>query len=110
MLLVALGTSETAGWGIRPDEAYSPQEAYPAQYTDILCKELGVTVELHSYFPSPLADELAPLRWWNERVAGDSAMRADLAAAKILVLWVMSSHDIVPALALGQCTATGLTR
>lgn len=103
MLLVALGTSETAGWGIRSDEPYSPQEAYPAQYADILCQELGVTVELHSYFPSQLGNELAPLAWWNERVAGDPAIRADLAAAEIVVLWAMGSHDVVPALALRAC-------
>ena len=102
-LLVALGTSETSGYGIRPDEAYSPQEAYPAQYADILCKELGVPVELHSYFPSPLASGWSPLAWWNERVATDPAMRTDLAAARIVVLWAMGSHDIGPAL-LGGCS------
>jgi len=96
-LVVALGTSETAGYGIRPDEAYSPQEAYPAQYADILCKELGAPVELHSYFPSPLASGWSPLAWWNERVAGDASMRADLAAARIVLLWAMGSHDIGPA-------------
>ena len=104
LLLVALGTSETSGYGIRPDEPYSPQDAYPAQYADILCKELGATVELHSYFPSPLSSTLSPLAWWNERVAADPAIRADLAAAKIVVLWAMSSHDVVPALVVGQCS------
>jgi len=103
LLLVALGTSETSGYGIRPDEPYSPQDAYPAQYANILCKELGVTVELHSYFPSPLSNALSPLAWWNERVAADPAIRADLGAAKIVVLWAMGSHDVVPALVLGQC-------
>lgn len=104
LVLVALGTSETAGSGIRTDEPYSPQEAYPAQYADILCKELGVTIELRSYFPSQLGSELAPLAWWNERVAGDPVIRADLAAAKIVVLWAMGSHDVVPALVLGWCS------
>ena len=97
LLLVALGTSETAGYRIGPDEAY------PAQYADILCKELGVPVELHSYFPSPFADGWFPLAWWNERVATDPAMRADLAAARIVVLWAMGSHDIGPAI-LGGCS------
>jgi hypothetical protein len=103
LLLVALGTSETAGWRIRTDEPYSPQEAYPAQYADILCKELGVPVELRSYFPSQLGNELAPLAFWNWHVANDPAMRADLAAAKIVVLWAMGSHDIGPAI-LGGCS------
>ena len=65
--LVALGTSETAGWGIRTTgKAYSPGEAYPARYADILCEELGRPVELHSYFPDQLRDVQAPLAWWNE--------------------------------------------
>ena len=86
MRLVALGTSETAGWGIRSDEAYSPQEAHPARYADILCEELGRPVELHSYFPDQLSTALAPLAWWNERLSGDAAVRADLAAADVVVL------------------------
>jgi len=97
LLLVALGTSETAGYRIGPDEAY------PAQYADILCKELGVPVELHSYFPSPYEDRWFPLAWWNERVATDPAMRADLAAARIVALWFMGTHDISPAIA-GGCS------
>jgi len=97
LLLVALGTSETAGYGIGPDEAY------PAQYADILCKELGVPVELHSYYPSPIADGWFPLAWWNERVATDPAMQADLAAARIVALWFMGTHDISPAVA-GGCS------
>jgi hypothetical protein len=103
LLLVALGTSETAGWRIRTDEPYSPQDAYPAQYADTLCKELGVTVELHSYFPSQLAGGWFPLAFWNWHVANDQAMRADLAAARIVVLWAMGSHDIGPAI-LGGCS------
>jgi hypothetical protein len=81
----------------------APQEAYPAQYADILCEELGVTIELHSYFPSQLRNELAPLAWWNERVAGDAAIRADLARARVVVLWAMGAHDVIPAIFFGGC-------
>ena len=102
MRLVALGTSETAGWGIRADESHSPQEAYPARYADILCEELGRPVELHSYFPDRFT-ALAPVAWWNERLSGDEAMRANLAAADVVVLWPVSVHDVVPALMFGQC-------
>lgn len=102
MRLVALGTSETAGWGVRADEAYSPQEAYPARYADILCEELGRPVELHSYFPDRFT-ALAPLAWWNERLSGDEAMRADLAAADVVAVWALSVHDFLPALMFGQC-------
>lgn len=102
-LVVALGTSETAGWGIRTDEAYSPQEAYPAQYAEMLCRELGVPVELHSFFPSQRTNQLTPLAWWIDRVDADETLRADLAAARVVVLWAMSSHDVVPALFFGGC-------
>jgi GDSL-like Lipase/Acylhydrolase family len=104
LLLIALGTSETAGYGIRSDEPYSPQEAYPGRYADILCKELGVTVELHSYFPSQSYNEWATLAWWNEHLANDPAFRADLAAAKIVVMWAMGAHDVVRPLLFGGCT------
>jgi hypothetical protein len=103
LLLVALGTSETAGWGIRADEPYSPQEAYPGRYADILCAEIGRPVELHSWYPSQLGNELAPLSWWDERVAGDQELRADLAAADVVVLWALGSHDVVPPLLFGAC-------
>ena len=103
LLLVALGTSETAGYGIRSDEPFSPQEAYPGRYADILCKELGVSVELHSYFPSQSYNEWATLAWWNEHLASDAAFRADLAAAKVVVLWAMGAHDVVRPL-LGGCS------
>lgn len=103
-LIVALGTSETAGWGVRSDESHSPQAAYPALYADILCRELGLPVELHSYYPSQLDDGLAPLSRWIEKVEGDAAMRADLGAAHVVVLWALSSHDIVKPLFLpGRC-------
>jgi lysophospholipase L1-like esterase len=106
MQLVALGTSETAGWGIRTDESYapqySPQEAYPARYADILCEELGRPVELHSYFPDQFGGWF-PIAWWNERLSGDAALRADLAAADVVVLWPLSSHDIGPVVVYGGC-------
>ena len=94
LLLVALGTSETAGYGISADEAY------PSQYADILCEELGRPVELHSYFPG---NESAPLAWWDEHVTGDPALRADLAAAGLVVLWPLSAHDVVGPLLFGEC-------
>jgi hypothetical protein len=105
--LVALGTSETAGWGIRTDESYSPlyspQEAHPARYADILCEELGRPVELHSYFPDQLSTALAPLAWWNERLSGDEVMRSDLAAADVVVLSPLSFHDARTVLTAGKC-------
>jgi hypothetical protein len=52
---------------------------------------------------APVSPRLFPLVWWNWRVAEDPAMRADLAAARIVVLWAMGSHDIGPAI-LGGCS------
>lgn len=103
MRLVALGTSETAGYGIRADEPYSPQEAHPARYADILCEELGRPVELHSYFPAQLSTAWYPVAWWNERLSEDAALRADLSAADVVVLWPLSAHDIVPVVVFGGC-------
>jgi hypothetical protein len=101
--LVAMGTSETAGWGIRSDQSYSPQEAYPARYADLLCAGLGRPVVLHSYFPDQRSNTLAPLAWWNERLSTDEALRADLTTADVVVLWPFSVHDVVPALLFGRC-------
>lgn len=101
LVVVSLGTSESAGWGIRDDEAYSPQAAYPALYADLLCQELGVPVELRSYFPSQRGNQLARLAWWIQKVEDDAPLRADLAAADVVLLWALSSHDVVAALLLG---------
>lgn len=91
-LLVAIGTSES-------DE---PGE-YPELYADILCSELDAPVELHGYYPT---QGLAPLGWWIGKATGDEELRADLAAADEIVLWAMSSHDIVPALLLSPCAGS----
>jgi hypothetical protein len=88
-LLVALGTSETFGAGLR----LGPAAAYPALYADILCEQLGVPVELHSFYNSGMA----PLSVWNARVDNDQGLRTDLAAADVVALWALSSHDVVAA-------------
>lgn len=88
-LLVAIGTSESAGPG-----------EYPEQYADILCDELDAPVELHGYYPT---EGLAPLAWWIRKASSDDELQADLAAANEVVLWAMSSHDLVPPLLLAPC-------
>jgi hypothetical protein len=103
LVLVALGTSETAGYGIRSDEAYSPKEAYPGQYAGILCKEVGKTVELRSYFPSQSSNEWATLSWWKMKLEGDASLRAGLGTADVLVIWPLSIHQVVRPLLFGEC-------
>jgi hypothetical protein len=105
LVVVALGTSETGGSGIREDESYSPQAAYPAIYADIVCRELGVPVDLRSYYAWQYANALAPLAWWIDKVRRDAGLRADLAAADVVLLWAMSSHDVIKAQYLpGACS------
>jgi hypothetical protein len=103
VVLVALGTSETAGYGIRSDEPCSPQEAYPGQYANILCAELGRTVELRSYFPSQSSNEWATLAWWKAKLEGDARLRADLGAAAVVAIWPLSLHQVVRPLLFGEC-------
>jgi hypothetical protein len=104
LLLVALGTSETAGWRVRDDEAYSPQEAYPARHARILCTQLERPVELHSYFPSQNGNTLAPVAWWRDVVDHDQQVRADLADAGLVDLWALDSHNAVDALMFRGCS------
>jgi len=101
MLLVALGTSETAGAGLGPYGLSSPELAHPARYADIICTKLGRPVELRSYFPTV---QLAPIAWWIDRVDHDARLRSDLGKAEIVMLWAMSVHDSIEAFFLpGSC-------
>jgi hypothetical protein len=103
LLLVALGTSETAGQGLGSGELYSPGLAYPGRYAEILCAELGRPVELHSYFPSQSYNEFATVDWWHERLTGDTTLRGDLAKAGVVVIWPLSVHDAVQPLHFRTC-------
>ena len=103
LLLVALGTSETAGPGLGSGEPYSPGLAYPGRYAGILCGTLGRPVELHSYFPSQSYNEFATVDWWHERLTGDATLRGDLAKAGVVVIWPLSVHDAVQPLYFRTC-------
>jgi lysophospholipase L1-like esterase len=100
--LVALGDSNVSGWGIRTDEPYSPQAAFPGVYAGLLGPEQGVTVVLHSYFPSQTGNELRTVAEWADVVASDRSMRADLASARVVIL-LIGYHDVTPALMFGDC-------
>jgi lysophospholipase L1-like esterase len=101
--LVALGDSTTSGWYVRNDGTFHPGEAYPGVYAGMLAEEQGVNVTLHSYFPSQSGNEVRSVADWNAILADDEAMRADLAAAEVVVVWI-GFHNIVPAVFFGQCS------
>jgi lysophospholipase L1-like esterase len=100
--LVALGDSNVAGWGVRDDEPFSPAEAFPGVYASSLADEAGVTVTLHSYYPSQLGNEVRTIAEWTDVLARDPAMRADLAEAEIVVT-LIGFHDMLPVFLYGAC-------
>ena len=100
--LVALGDSNVAGWAVRSDEPYTPEEAFPGVYADLLGKVQGVTVVLHSYFPSQDDNEIRTVAEWNDVLATDRQMRADLAAAEVVIVWI-GYHNVIPVLMFGEC-------
>jgi lysophospholipase L1-like esterase len=100
--VVALGDSLVAGWGVRSDEPYTPEEAFPGVYARSLGEELGVETVLHSYFPDQLGNEVRTVAEWNAVLASDEQMQADLQGAEVVVIW-LGYHNIVPALVFGSC-------
>jgi len=100
--VVALGDSLVAGYGVRDDEAYTPEEAFPGVYAQSLGEQLGVETALHSYFPSQTWNDIRTVAEWNEVLASDEQMQADLQGAEVVIIW-LGTHDLVPALLLGDC-------
>jgi hypothetical protein len=91
-----------AGWGIRPDEAYSPDAAFPGIYARLLGAEQGVTVTRHSYFPDQSSNEVRTVAQWNDVLATDQAMRRDLSRANVAIV-LIGYHNVIPALLFGEC-------
>lgn len=100
--LVALGDSNVAGWGVRADEPFSPAEAFPGVYADLLADQQGVGVVIHSYYPDQLGNEVRTVAEWADVVRADPAMRADLREAEIVVVLV-GFHDLLGPLVFGGC-------
>jgi len=100
--LVALGDSNVSGWGVRTDEPYSPQAAFPGVYAGLLGAEQGVTVVLHSYYPDQLGNEWRTIAEWTDVLRADASMRADLAGAEIVVV-LIGFHDLLPFVLGGAC-------
>lgn len=61
-----------------------------------------MTVNLHSYYPDQLGNEVRTVAEWADVVRNDPSMRADLAAAEIVIL-LIGYHDVIPALLFGTC-------
>ena len=104
--VVALGDSLVAGYGVRDDEAYTPEEAFPGVYARSLGEQLGVETALHSYFPSQTWNDVRTVAEWNEVLASDEEMQADLRGAEVVIVW-LGYHNIIPALLFGDCGGIG---
>jgi hypothetical protein len=61
---------------------------------------------LHSYFPDQLGNEVRTVAEWNEALASDEQMQADLRGAEVVIVW-LGYHNIVPALLFGECGGIG---
>jgi lysophospholipase L1-like esterase len=100
--LVALGDSNVSGWGVRDDQPFSPQAAFPGVYAGLLAEEQGVTVTLHSYYPDQLGNEVRTVSEWADVVRADPSMRSDLASAEVVIL-LIGYHDLLPVVLFGSC-------
>ena len=100
--LVALGDSNVSGWGVRGDESFTPEAAFPGVYGGLLADQQGVEVTLHSYYPDQLGNEVRTVAEWADVVRTDTSMRRDLAKAGIVILLV-GFHDLLPATLFGAC-------
>jgi hypothetical protein len=100
--LVAIGDSNVSGSGIKIEEPYSPDAAFPGVYAQLLGAEQGVPVVRRSYFPDPLNDELRTVAQWNDVLASDQELRSDLGRANVVVVLV-GYHNVIPALLFGDC-------
>ncbi len=79
--LVALGDSAVDAPGVRPDEVYV------RQYAALLADELNITVSVRTHTTGDLLAD------WIDIVATDRILRADLAEAEVVTIW-LGFHDI----------------
>jgi hypothetical protein len=82
--LVAIGDSMVAGEGVWSEEVYT------RRYAVHLGDELDVTVDVHDYGSGELRRTVAV---WNEIVGSDESLRADLAEAEIVLIF-LGFHNI----------------
>ena len=90
--LVAIGDSTAAGYGVRPEEAYT------RVYARLVADELGVAVTVHdhaTWAQRTLGD-------WYDVVGADESLRSDLGGAEIVTVFV-GAHNFAGAV-FGGCT------
>jgi lysophospholipase L1-like esterase len=78
--VVALGGSNVGGYGVGGTE-----QAYPAVYARSLAEEAGVETRCASHHTLETM-QTRPLSRWNQLLATDEEMRADLEAAEVVIV------------------------
>ncbi len=84
-LVVALGDSTPAGYGVRSDLAY------PAIYGSLVAVDLGIEVNVANH----ATGETRSVAEWVDLLLTDEKLAADLAGAEIVTVW-LGWHDILP--------------
>lgn len=109
--VVALGTSNVAGWGVGddPGSSFDPESAYPGVYARLLAEERGVSTRLHAWYPDQLGNEIRTLPEWNEILSSDEQMRTDLREAEVVILEI-GAHTIFAECGLWWGNVDCLTR
>jgi hypothetical protein len=89
--VVALGGSNVAGYGLGgafdPGGPIDPDQAYPAIYAQDLAEEAGVEARYrahHTLETTPWQNR--SLSTWNELLATDEEIRADLESAEVVIM------------------------
>lgn len=83
--VVALGGSNVAGYGLA--SPFDPEQAYPAVYARSLAEQADVETRHHRHHTLEHQPwRLRSLATWNELVATDEQMRADLSAAEVVII------------------------
>lgn len=84
-LVVAIGDSTPAGFGV------GAASAYPQAYADLLADDFGIEVEVANH----ATGQTRTVRDWVEIIETDEHLIADLAEARVVLIW-MGWHDILP--------------
>lgn len=83
--LVALGDSTPTGYGAGP-----PGSAYTYQFAELVEQDLDIDVVVHDHS----ANTNRTVAQWVDLVETDEALRADLAGAEIVTIW-LGWHDVI---------------
>lgn len=77
-LVVAIGDSTPAGFGV------GAASAYPQAYADLLADEFGIEVEVANH----ATGQTRTVRDWVEIIETDEHLIADLAGARVVLIWM----------------------